>query len=253
MRGARKAVICAGRVSTAAELHRDPVSSVQETLRIGINALQAAAGLGLDQVVLIGSCTGYPVGDGQKEEQDMFAGNPPGAWFGVGWMHRFLEKQLEWYVQLGGIRSAIVLRPTLIYGPHDDFQPESAHFVPSLIRRVVERERPIEIWGDGSQSRNLIHARDVARAVLVGLVSPERFAAYNVAAARAASVKDVLSTLVDLDGFSDAKLVYRPDLVAGAAALDVSSAAFSAKYGWSPSVSLREGLRETLAWYRAAR
>lgn len=253
LREARKAVICAGRVSTAAELRRDPVSSVQETLRIGINALQAAADLGLEQVVLIGSCTGYPSGGGAKEERGMFTGDPPGAWFGVGWMHRFLEKQLEWYVQLGRIQSAIVLRPTLIYGPHDDFHPESAHFVPSLIRRVVERERPIEIWGDGSQSRNLIHARDVAAAVLAGLSSPESFAAYNVTAAGSASVKDVLSMLVDLDGFTDAELTYRRDLAAGAAGLDVSSAAFSAQYGWTPRVSLREGLRETLEWYRATR
>jgi GDP-L-fucose synthase len=253
LEGARKAVICAGRVSTAAELQRNPIASVQETLRIGVNALEAAAGMGLEQVVLIGSCTGYPSGKSVKDEAGMFAGDPPGAWFGVGWMHRFLEKQLEWYVQLGRIRSAIVLRPTLIYGPYDDFQPESAHFVPSLIRRVVEREKPIEIWGDGSQSRNLIHTRDVAAAVLAGLSSPEPFAAYNVAATGSASVKDVLSTLIDLDGFTDANLVYLPDLASGAAALDVSSAAFSAKYGWTPSVPLREGLRETLAWYRATR
>ena len=65
-------------------------------------------------------------------------------------------------------RRRVALRPTLVYGPHDDFDPASAHFVPSFIRRVVEREKPIEIWGDGSQTRNLIHAADVALGDLRG-------------------------------------------------------------------------------------
>ena len=113
----------------------------------------------------------------------MFTGDPPGDWFGVGWVHRFLEKQLDWYCRLQRIGAGIALRPTLVYGPHDDFDPASAHFVPSFIRRVVEREQPIEIWGDGSQSRNLIHAADVASAIVAVLQDrTPGFGAYNVSA-----------------------------------------------------------------------
>jgi GDP-L-fucose synthase len=251
VRGARAAVICAGRLSTAAELKRDPIGSVTTTLRIGINALEAAAAEGVEQVVLVSSTTGYPPGAGPKLESAMFADDPPGDWFGVGWVHRFLEKQLEWYCRLKRIVGGVALRPTLVYGPHDDFDPASAHFVPSFIRRVVERERPIEIWGDGSQSRNLIHAADVASAIAAVLDDPATgFTAYNVAAPSSSSVKQVLATLVELDKFGDAEIVYRPDRAAGAGALDVSAAAFSARYGWRPAVSLREGLAGTLDWYR---
>jgi len=254
LRGARSAVVCAGRLSTAAELRRDPVASVTTTLRIGVNALEAAAAEGVGRVVLVSSTTGYPAGEGPKAESAMFAGDPPGDWFGVGWVHRFLEKQLDWYCRLKRIAAGIALRPTLVYGPHDDFDPASAHFVPSFIRRVVERERPIEIWGDGSQSRNLIHAADVASAIVAALRDEATgFAAYNVAAARSSSVKDVLTTLIELDRFDDAEVVYRPERARGAAALDVSSAAIGARYGWQPAVSLREGLAGTLAWYRSAR
>jgi GDP-L-fucose synthase len=254
LRGARMAVLCAGRLSTSAELRRDPVSSVTTTLRVGINALEAAAAEGLERVVLVSSTTGYPAGDGRKTEGDLFTGDPPADWFGIGWVHRFLEKQLDWYgARLGRIGSGIALRPTLIYGPHDDFDPSSAHFVPSFIRRVVERERPIEVWGDGSQTRNLIHAADVAAAIATVLADAKAgFAAYNVAAPRAVSVNEVLRTLIELDRFDDAAIVYRPERSGGPIALDVSSEALGARYGWQPRVSLRDGLADTLAWYRGS-
>ncbi|WP_428660013.1 NAD-dependent epimerase/dehydratase family protein [Reyranella sp.] len=255
LKGARLAVICAGRLSTAAELKRDPVASVTATLRIGVNALEAAAQEGVERVVLVSSTTAYPAGAGAKTEEALFVGDPPDAWFGVGWTHRFLEKQLEWYcARLRRIGAGIVLRPTLVYGPHDDFDPASAHFVPSFIRRVVERERPIEIWGDGSQTRNLIHASDVASAILAGLSgTDEGFSAFNVAAEQSASVNDVLQLLIELDGFADAEVVRRLDRATGAAALEVSARAFTGRYGWRPAMPLREGLAGTLAWHRSTR
>jgi GDP-L-fucose synthase len=252
LRGARMAVLCAGRLSTSAELRRDPVGSVTATLRIGINALEAAAAEGIERVVLVSSTTGYPDGAGPKAEAGLFTGDPPADWFGVGWVHRFLEKQLEWYgSRLGRIGSGVALRPTLIYGPHDDFDPRSAHFVPSFIRRVVERERPIEVWGDGSQTRNLIHAADVASAIVTVLADREAgFAAYNVAAPQGTSVNQVLRTLIELDGFDGAEITYRRDRSGGPMALEVPSDAFAARYGWQPRVLLRDGLRQTLDWYR---
>jgi GDP-L-fucose synthase len=250
LRGVSSAVICAGRPSTAAELKRNPIDSVMTTLRIGVNALEAAAAEGVERVVLVSSTTGYPPGEEPKHESAMYAGDPPADWYGVGWVHRFLEKQLDWYCRLQRIAVGVAVRPTLVYGPHDDFDAASAHFVPSFIRRVVERERPIEIWGDGNQRRNLIHAADVAAAIIAALHGEPGFAAYNVAAPQSCSVKDVVATLVELDRFSDAEIVYRPDRAAGAKALNVSAEEFRKRYGWNPAISLREGLADTLEWYR---
>lgn len=251
LKGAHTILHCAGKLSTTAELRRDPIGSVTDTLRIGANVLEAAAAEKVERLVMLSSCTGYPEGTGVKEEPGMFVGDPPSAWFGVGWMHRYLEKQLEWYCRhLGRIGAATALRPTLIYGPYDDFKPESAHFVPSFIQRVVARETPIEVWGDGSQTRNLIHAADVASAVVVALTQDRGFAAYNVATPKSVSVNEVLTTLLEVDGFTDAKVVHLLDKAGGASALEVSGAAFAARFGWTPAMSLRAGLAETLDWYR---
>jgi GDP-L-fucose synthase len=251
LKGAGVVLHCAGKLSTSAELRRDPVGSVTDTLRIGVNVMEAAAAERVERLVMLSSCTGYPEGAGIKEEPGMFAGDPPAAWFGVGWMHRFLEKQLEWYCHhLGRIGTGTALRPTLIYGPHDDFKPESAHFVPSFIHRVVAREKPIEVWGDGTQTRNLIHASDVASAVIAALAQDKGFAAYNVATPRSVSVNEVLTTLLDVDGFADARIVHLLDKAGGAPALEISGEAFAARFGWTPAMSLRSGLAETIDWYR---
>jgi GDP-L-fucose synthase len=252
--GAKVAIVCAGKVSTSAELRRDPVASVMDTLRIGINALEAAAREQVETLVLLSSCTGYPEGEGVKEEAGMFFGDPPSGWFGVGWTHRFLEKQLEWYAShLGKIASAIVLRPTLVFGPYDDFGRESGHFVPSMITQVVARQRPIEVWGDGSQTRNLIHASDVASAVVAAVSAPAGYAAYNIAAPRSARVNEVLQTLLQVDGFGDAEVIHRRDRPGGASALHISAAAFAERFGWQPALSLRDGLAATVQWYRRNR
>jgi GDP-L-fucose synthase len=251
LEGVQVVLQCAGKLSTTAELRRDPIGSVTDTLRIGINVLEAAARQEVDRLVMISSCTGYPEVPGAKEEGRMFAGDPPATWFGVGWMHRYLEKQLEWYCRhLGRIGAATALRPTLIYGPYDDFKPESAHFVPSFIHRVIARETPIEVWGDGTQTRNLIHAADVAAAVVAALAQDKGFEAYNIATPNSVSVNEVLTTLLELDGFTDARVEHFLDKAGGASALDVSGAAFSARFSWAPSMSLRDGLADTLDWYR---
>jgi GDP-L-fucose synthase len=251
LQGVRVVFHCAGKLSTTAELRRDPITSVTDTLRIGTNVLEAAAAAKVDRFVMLSSCTGYPEGSGTKEEPGMFAGNPPAAWFGVGWMHRYLEKQLEWYCRhLGRVGAGIALRPTLVYGPYDDFKPQSAHFVPSFIHRVIAREKPIEVWGDGTQTRNLIHAADVASAAILALRQDSGYEAYNVATPRSVSVNDVLKTLLDVDGFTDAEVVHLLEKGGGASALQISGAAFSAHFGWAPTMSLHAGLADTVDWYR---
>jgi GDP-L-fucose synthase len=252
--GCSTVVLCAGRVSTSAVLRDEPVESVLDNLRIVTNAMEAAARGDARHVVLVSSCTGYPPSAALLEEEQYESGNPPGHWFGVGWMHRYLEKQLEWYVRtLGWLDSAAVLRPTLVYGPYDDFDPRTGHFLPSLVRRVVERERPIRLAGDGTQTRNLIHARDLGDAVKAVCRPGERgFLAFNVATPDEVSVRSILDALLDADGFDDAVVELEGQNL-GPAMLRVSGHRFREATGWRPATSVRDGLADLLAWYRANR
>jgi len=252
--GCDTVVLCAGRVSTSAVLRDEPVESVLDNLRIVTNAIEAAARGDTRHVVLISSCTGYPSTTDLLVEERYETGNPPGHWFGVGWMHRYLEKQLEWYVRsLGWFGSAVILRPSLVYGPHDDFDPRTGHFLPSLVRRVVERARPIRLAGDGTQTRNLIHARDLASAVKTVLQpGKQAFQAFNVATSDEVAVRSILQVLLDADGFGDAVIELEGQNL-GPAMLGVSGRRFMETTGWRPATTIRDGLTDLLAWYRANR
>jgi GDP-L-fucose synthase len=250
--GCTAAVICAGRVSTSTVLRADPVESILDTLRIVTNVLEACATLRLSHVVLVSSCTVYPTVEGPAREDMAMAGDPTGTWFGVGWMHRYLEKQLEWYVRsLARIASAVVLRPTLVYGPFDDFDPLSGHFLPAFVRKVVEREKPIRLFGNGRQTRNLIHARDLAAAVERALrPSGAAFRSFNVAMRDEVSVREILRLLIDIDGFDEAIVELENDEGGPPPTLQVSGTLFSDATGWKPEVELHEGLADLLTWYR---
>lgn len=248
-------MICAGRVSTSAVLRTDPVESILDTLRIVTNALEACAAARLSNVVLVSSCTVYPTVDGAAGEDMATTGDPPGTWFGVGWMHRYLEKQLEWYASsLKRITTAVVLRPTLVYGRYDDFDPLTGHFLPAFVRRVVERERPIRLLGNGRQTRNLIDARDLAAAVEHALrLSEAGFRAFNVATPDDVSVRRLLDLLLEIDGFDDAQIEVESEEGGPPPALHVSGRSFSEHTGWEPAVELRAGLSDLMAWYRLNR
>ena len=90
------------------------------------------------------------------------------AYFGYGWMRRYFEMLGEFVSRQSSTRVAIV-RPTAVYGRHDDFEPATSHFVPALVRRAVERARPFEVWGTGDETRDLLHVTDLARGCLLAL------------------------------------------------------------------------------------
>jgi GDP-L-fucose synthase len=251
--GADVAILCAGRPSTSAVLRLDPVESVLQTLRMVTNVLEAAGRLRLSRVVLVSSCTGYPALGRPAVETDMARDDPPSQWFGVGWMHRYLEKQVAWYADhLRLIGSAVILRPTLIYGPHDDFSPETGHFVPVLMRKVVDRVRPIDIWGDGTQRRNLLYAADLAGAILAVLTErSERLEIFNVASPDDVSINEIVAHLIEIDGFADAAVTHDATKGGSPSALAVCSSAFGKATGWIAHKNVWDGLADTMAWYRS--
>ena len=171
-------------------------------------------------------------------------------WFGVGWMHRYLEKQVAWYTDhLRLIGSAVILRPTLVYGPYDDFSPETGHFVPVLVRKVVHRVRPIEIWGDGTQRRNLLYAADLAKAILAVLPErSERLEVFNVASPDDTSINEIVGHLLEISGFGDAVVTHDATKGGGPSALAVCGNAFGKATGWIARKSIRDGFRDTMAW-----
>ena len=168
----------------------------------------------------------------------------------AGWAKRMGELQAEAYRTEYAWDAISIVRPANTYGPFDDFTSESAMVVPSLIRRVVDGENPLVVWGDGSAVRDFIHARDVARGMMhvvrEGIPGP-----LNLGSGSGHAIREVAEVLKVQQGGS-LDVVFDASKPTGDTRriLDTSRAR---SYGIVPEISLADGIADTLAWYRTYR
>ena len=249
--GADRVLIAAGVLATTPVLQNDPVNPVIDHLAIVTGALKAAYDAECPNCVCLSSGTGYPDIDGKISEEQMFESDPAGAWFGLGWVTRLIEKQCQWYAeQLPRKMPVTVLRPALVYGEYDHFDEMTAHFLPSLIRRVVLRETPITIWGDGEQRRDLIYAGDLVEAIFSAFEYSGPYSAFNVASGTTHSVNDCLSQIIAIDDYSNAQVQHQIDRPTNVAARCFDIAKAMKELGFNPRTPLKDGLESTISWYR---
>lgn len=245
-------LLYAGLLAPAPVLARDPVGSVVVNELIVSQALEAAYNAGIGKVVWLSSTTGYPELDRPIVETDMFTADPPDVWYMLGWTTRYGEALCRAYSdKLPRRMPCIVLRPSIIYGEYDHFDDQAGHFLPALLRRVVHREKPIEVWGSGEHRRDLIHAADVVEASLRALSMVDGFATYNIPAGISYSVNEVLARLIALDGYDDAEIRHvegRPGTIRDRV---FDGAKARNEIGFVPAITLDAGLRRTINWYRS--
>ncbi|MFZ1985431.1 MAG: NAD(P)-dependent oxidoreductase, partial [Desulfatitalea sp.] len=143
------AFLCAAVTSGAAVIEKTPLVHLTPNLIMNAQMLEAAYGAGVQKVLFISSNTVYPVTDYPVKEDDADY-NFYEKYFIVGWMKRFSEIVCEMYAtKIKTPMATVVVRPGNIYGPLDDFEWETSHVLPALIRKVVERQNPLQVWGDG--------------------------------------------------------------------------------------------------------
>lgn len=250
MEGVDFVFLFAGVVATAPVLARDPIGPIRDQMAVTTSVCEAAFRAGVSKVVFLSSTTGYPGRGSELAEDEMFDGEPPPNWTYLGWATRFLEVQARYLAERsGGKTSFVALRPTMIYGAHDNFSFDEGHFLPALLRRVVERRDPIEVWGSGEEERDLVHARDVVDASLLAL-DVEGFDAFNVAAGEPRSINGILARLLELEGWDDARVEHVTDRPRSVQKRSFSLARARERLGFEARVTLEEGLEETLRWYR---
>ena len=242
----------AGTLATSPVLAKNPISPILSNLYIYTNCLEAAYRANVKKLVFLSSTTGYPEFNQALTEEQMFEGNPPDSWYFIGWMTRFVETQCRTYAEkLNPKITIIILRPTMVYGEYDNFSLEDGHFFPALIRRVVERQSPIEVWGNGDQQRDLIYAGDLIDAGFAALKKIEGFDCFNIAFGESYTINFLLAKMISIDGFDNAKINYLNKKKASAVSkLFISGEKAKIKLGFSPKVSIEEGIRKTISWYR---
>jgi len=219
-----------------------------ENLLLNTTLLDAAHRAGVERYLYTSSSAVYPGGLQELEEDASWDDPPHPSEECFGWAKRMGEIQARAYHKHYGLPVAIV-RPANPYGPRDNVDPQKSHVIPALIRRVVEREQPFVVWGSGRVVRSFVHARDVARGMLLAL---ERYAVdepVNLASSETTSIADLVRLVLELSGYVDADLRFDTSKPDGHPRKVPSVRRAAEHLGLTDYVPLREGLAETIAWY----
>jgi GDP-L-fucose synthase len=222
-----------------------PANIFVSYLRFNTNIIEAARQSNVGWFLYVSTIGVYSPTDVMSEDE-LWNGFPSKHdWYG-GWAKRMGEMQLETYKIQYGLNNYSIIRPANVYGPYDDFS-ETSMVIPSLIKRVYNKENPFVVWGDGTSIRDFIYSEDVARAMIFA-VTNEINEPLNVGSGKGISIKDVVNTVIEI---SD----YIPEII-----WDISKPSGDKQrilntnklnnYGFTPKINLKDGLTKTLEWYK---
>ena len=205
----------------------------------------------VEKLLFISSSVVYP----EKEnismvETQSMTGNPPNIYFPVGWMKRYSELLSKTYSEniKDGFKT-VIIRPSNIYGPYDNFDPEESHVIPSLIRRVVNKEKPFEIWGDGKDQRDFIYIDDFIDGVINAFNTNFKYLDLNLRANKNFSINDVLNTLFKIENYHP-KIKYNLDKPQTIKSRHIANEKASKLIAFNPKINLLNGLTKTIEWYK---
>jgi nucleoside-diphosphate-sugar epimerase len=216
----------------------------------GLVPLQAAERQGVRQVVAIStSCIYSEEAPVPTPELDPLTGKPEEVNEGYGWAKRVQELACGYFTREHGIRTTI-LRPFNMYGANYRWRSmEVGHVIPSIIKRVLDGDDPLVVWGSGEQRRNFLHAKDAAEASLRVIASGAE-GPVNVGYEDDIRIADLVALILDVTGRKP-QVIFdrtRPDGQLRKAADSTRLRALTG--GYMPRVSLREGIEEMVEWCR---
>jgi len=246
----------AARVGGIGANRAHPAEFFYDNLMMGTQLLHEAWRRGVGKFVAVGTVCAYPKFSPLPfKEADLWNGYPEETNAPYGLAKKMLLVQAQAYRQQYGF-SAIYLLPVNIFGPRDNFDLESSHVIPALIRKCIEAkkrgDRCIEVWGSGKPTREFLYVDDAAEGILLATERYDAGDPVNLGSGVEISIKDLVEVIARLVGFKG-EIVWdttRPD-GQPRRSLDVTRA--EKMFGFRAKVSLEEGLRRTIQWYQSQR
>ncbi|WP_174520409.1 GDP-L-fucose synthase family protein [Curtobacterium ammoniigenes] len=249
----RYAVIAAAKVGGILANDTYPADFLSENLQIQVNVMDAALAVGVERLIFLGSSCIYPKFAPQPIHEDALL---------TGYLEptndAYAIAKIAGIMQVQAVRRQHGLRwisamPTNLYGPGDNFSPTGSHVLPALIRRYDEAARSgtavVENWGTGNPRREFLHVDDMADAVLHLLEHYDGPEQVNVGTGTDVTIREIAETIARLVGFEGETRwdTSKPDGTPQKL-LDVSKLRDA---GWTAQISLEDGLRSTIDWYRS--
>ena len=244
--------MCAANTSGAAVMASTPLVHVTPNIIMNSRMLEAAYFAKVRKFIWLSSNAAYPPsGDKPVREEEMFNGDPYDTYFGVGWMKRYTEILCRLYSEkLKNLMTTVVIRPSNIYGPYDNFDYATSHMMAATIRKVAERHSPIKVWGTGNDIRDLIYIDDFIDAMILATEKINTYDPINIGLGKGYSIREILQIILEIDGYKDVEIIYdttKPSMIP-IRLIDTTKA--EKVLGFEARTDIREGIRKTIQWYR---
>jgi GDP-L-fucose synthase len=250
----------AARVGGIGANQRNPGTFFYDNLMMGVQMMEVGRQAGIEKFVAVGTVCAYPkftpVPFG---EENLWNGYPEETNAPYGLAKKMLLVQAQAYREQFGF-NVIYLVPTNIYGPRDNFDPESSHVIPALIKKCIDaRYSPptsnlqppsITVWGTGKPTREFLYVKDAAEGILLAAERYNKPEPVNLGAGFEISIKDLVGLITKLTGF-DGKIIWDKTKPDGQPrrVLDVSKA--KKEFEFRAKTNLEEGLKKTIDWFVA--
>lgn len=235
-------------------INRDrPADFFYENLMMGVPLLHAAWKHGVDKFVAIGTICSYPNSTPVPfKEENLWDGYPEETNAPYGLAKKMLLVQAQAYRQQYGY-NAIYLLPVNLYGPRDNFNLQTSHVIPALIRKFLEAQErsdtKVELWGDGSPTREFLYIEDAAEGILLAAEKYDGDKPVNLGAGFEVSIKDLAEMIGGLTGY-DGEFIWDTSKPNGQPrrGLDVQRA--KEYFGFEAQKPFEDGLRHTIEWFK---
>jgi GDP-L-fucose synthase len=219
-------------------------------LQMGVNMLEQTRMHGVGKLVIAGTVCGYPkLAPVPFREEDFWSGYPEETNAPYGIAKKTLLIGAQAYREQYGT-NAVFLLPTNLYGPRDNFDLETSHVIPALIRKMLDSPDEIVLWGDGTPSREYLYVEDCAEAFLLAAERYDGPDPVNLGTGVETTIRETAELVAELVGF-EGRIVWDTDMPNGQPRRSLDASRARALFGFEAQTSLREGLERTIAWYRA--
>jgi GDP-L-fucose synthase len=222
-----------------------------DNLMMGAQLMEAARLESVKKFVAIGTVCAYPkLTPIPFKEEDLWVGYPEETNAPYGLAKKMLLVQSQAYRKQYGLKS-IYLLPVNLYGPGDNFDPNSSHVIPALIKKAIEAkergDKTMEVWGTGTASREFLYVEDAAEGIVLAALNFDDDFPVNLGSGMEITIKDLVTTINELVGFKG-KLVWDKTKPDGQPrrCLDVSKAK---AFGFVAKTDFKSGLKNTINWY----
>jgi len=254
--GADIVIHLAGKVGGIGLNREKPGELFYDNLKMGIQLMEEARKAGVKKFVAIGTVCAYPKFTKVPfKEKDIWKGYPEETNAPYGLAKKMLLVQAQAYRQQYGFNT-IYLLPVNLYGPGDNFDPQSSHVIPALIKKALDaklnKATKMPVWGTGKASREFLYVEDAARAIVLAARKYNKPDPVNIGSGMEISIKKLIEIIKNLVGFKG-KIVWDSSKPDGQPRRCLDTSRAREEFGFKAEVDFGKGLKKTIEWYKKHR